>query len=34
MGIIGMTIAIITTLNNPNVDSLALIILGLLLVAQ
>ena len=31
MGIIGMTIAIITTLNNPNVDSLALIILGIII---
>ena len=31
MGIIGMIIAIITTLNNPNVDSLALIILGIII---
>ena len=30
MGIIGMIIAIITTLNNPNVDSMALIILGII----
>ena len=31
MGIIGMIIAIITTLNNPNVDSMALIILGIII---
>ena len=31
MGITGMVIAILTTLNNPNVDSMALIILGIII---
>ena len=31
MGIIGMLIAIITTLNNPNVDSVVLIVLGIII---
>ena len=31
MGIIGMIIAIVTTLNNPNVDSITLIVLGIII---
>ena len=31
MGIVGMVIAILTTLNNPNVDSITLIIVGIII---